>query len=91
MTDPDKIWPVTIILTRYGGTYEGGKWAAFNLDHEYIPDAVMGSDTECYDWWNHLGGGVGVGPTPDKAFENLVSLERRLQWTDIRDLARADG
>ena len=33
-----ELWPVTVILTRYGGTYEGGRWAAFNLDHEDIPD-----------------------------------------------------
>jgi hypothetical protein len=29
--------PVTIIATRYGGTYEGGAWAAFPLDPWQVP------------------------------------------------------
>lgn len=87
MDSEKKLWPVTIIKTRYSGTYEGSKWAAFNLDHEYIPDAVTGDDISCSTWWSHFGGGVGLGATPDEAYQDLVGLDRRLQWEDIRDLA----
>lgn len=83
-----RLWPITVILTRYGGTYEGGQWAAFNMDHEYIPEDVMGDDISCCAWWSSWGGGVGVGSTPDKAVENLLALDRPLTWKEIRDFSQ---
>lgn len=86
MTTPaTRLWPVTIIATRYGGTYEGGRWAAFNMDYESIPEEAMGSDIACAAWWGHFGGGVGVGSTPDEALSDLGSLPRPLQWRDLQE------
>ena len=82
------LWPVTIISTRYGGTYEGGAWAAFNLDPEGIPEAVMGDDVSCSEWWGSWGGGVGVGATPQEALDNLHSLEKPLTWGELRKFSQ---
>lgn len=54
---------MTITETRYSGVYEGGKWAAFDLWHDEIPDEAFGDDTECAAWWEDYGDGVGTGDT----------------------------
>jgi len=45
------IYPVTIIRSRYGGVYEGGRWAALDCSHEEVPDAAIGDDVECAEFW----------------------------------------
>jgi hypothetical protein len=67
----DDLYPVTIIQTRYGGIYEGGAWAAFNLHPEQIPDDAVGGDIVCARWWADFGKAVGVGATPDAALADL--------------------
>lgn len=70
--DDIKIWPLTIMLTRYNGVYEGGKWAAFNLSPAHIPAEAHGNDVTCATWWDYLGSKIaGVGNTPEEAVENL--------------------
>ena len=71
------VYPVTIIATRYGGTYEGGRYAAFNMDEDDIPGEATAGDHECETWWRDVAPGlpVGVGATPDAA---LVALSDRL-------------
>jgi hypothetical protein len=71
------VYPVTIIATRYGGTYEGGRYAAFNMDEDDIPGEATAGDHECKTWWRDVAPGlpVGVGATPDAA---LVALSDRL-------------
>lgn len=41
------VYPVTIISDRYGDTYSGAPWPAFNLDPENVPEDVAGDDVEC--------------------------------------------
>jgi hypothetical protein len=67
----DELYPVTIIQTRYGGIYEGGPWAAFNLYPEQVPDDAVGGDIVCAPWWADFGKAVGVGTTPDAALADL--------------------
>jgi hypothetical protein len=67
--------PVTT-RTRYGGTYEGGPWAAFAVDDEsQIPAEAFGGDLTAAEWWR---GGtsivVGVGDSADEALEHLAYL-----------------
>lgn len=76
-------WPVTIIKTRYGGVYEGGQWAAFNLDTEQVPPAVTGDDITCAHWWGQFGVGVGLGSTPSEAYEDFK--EKRLVVKSLWD------
>ena len=45
------IYPVTIIRSRYGGIYEGGRWTALDCSHEDVPDAAIGDDVECAEFW----------------------------------------
>ena len=47
------IYPVTILTDRYGGTYSGGRWLAFDLPPEEIPFEVDADDVTCYKFWKH--------------------------------------
>ena len=66
------VYPVTIVATRYGGSYEGGKWAAFNLDLEDIPPGWDYGDAEAEEWWMVPPVPVAVGATPDAALAGLL-------------------
>lgn len=74
----ERVYPVTIIRTRYGGVYEGGVWAAFALRPDRVPPEATGDDRACMVWWEEYGAGVGLGATPERA---LADLERK-QWAD---------
>lgn len=77
----DAIYPLTIITDRYGGTYSGGKYLAFNKEYYEISTAVNGEDVECMNFWKCYSDIVGKGNSPKEAVENLVeSIE-----TDIRN------
>ncbi|MEA2660566.1 MAG: hypothetical protein QOH08_138 [Chloroflexota bacterium] len=67
----DELYPVTIVQTRYGGIYEGGRWAAFLLRPEELPTDAFGGDIVCVPWWADFGDAVGVGATPDAALADL--------------------
>lgn len=87
MTTDGLPYPLTLIRTRYGGSYEGGLWAAFNVEANRIPVDVEGGDPECAAWWAmaQANGGVygrdlfgaacvTVGDTPDEAIAKLAAL-----------------
>ena len=63
---------ITIIPDRYLGTYSGGRFLAFFMDHWEIPDEVDGGDFECRDFWRHFDGIVGRGNTPNEAAIDLA-------------------
>lgn len=65
------MYPVTIIKTRYGGSYEGGQWAAFHLDAGQIPPDAEGDDISCSTWWTENAWHVGVGYSPTEAYTDL--------------------
>lgn len=80
-------YPVTIISTRYGGSYEDGDWAAFLCDPQQVPDDATGNDLECSAFWASIQDGTGewaglvaVGDSPVAALQALartVSAEGR--------------
>jgi hypothetical protein len=74
MSDP--LYPVTIIKTRYGGTYEGGVWAALPLDPEKVPLEATGEDVPCMIWWEKFAEALGVGASPDEALADLEAKHR---------------
>ena len=78
------IYPVTIIRTRYGGVYEGGRWAAFNLYPDQIPEDATGGDTECAVWWNTHDFPVGVASAPTMALIDLA--DAMATWHEYRSL-----
>lgn len=68
----NEIYPLTIIADRYGGTYSGGTFLAFNMYANEIPVEVDGSDTYCQAFWNsNKDLLVGRGTTPDAAYIDL--------------------
>jgi hypothetical protein len=70
-----KVYPVTIVMDRYNGTYSGALWLAFNLDPPGIPDAIGGGDPEeCLYWRVHNDNElpIGKGATPDAAINDLI-------------------
>ena len=40
----NNIYPLTIIHDRYGGSYSGGTYVAFNLEAHKVPAEVFGDD-----------------------------------------------
>lgn len=80
-----RIYPLTIIIDRYGGTYSGGEFTAWNLYPETIPDDIYSDDCTCNDFWCELNhdeksynyreyhNKCGVGHTIQEAIDNLQS------------------
>lgn len=73
-----EVYPCTIVMDRYDGTYSGGKWLALDCDPEYIPEEIGGSDPQESRFWrsdyNELYAKrfpIGKGDTPNKAYEDL--------------------
>ena len=67
-----EIYPLTIIMDRYGGCYSGGRYLAFNLDHYNIPDSIGGNDgDEMVFWASNIEYEIGKGDTPQSAFDDL--------------------
>jgi hypothetical protein len=74
------IYPVTIVMDRYMGTYSGAQWLALNLDPCDIPDEIGGDDpTETIFWREHddMKLPVGKGNNPDEAIADLKEKVKR--------------
>lgn len=84
-----ELYPVTIANTRYGGTYEGGAWAAWHLDPDQLPEAWNDDDSECQEYWaSEEAKTVGRGPTPLAALDDL---HRRVEHNVVRGLPVSHG
>ncbi len=70
--EDDILYPLTIVMDRYTGTYSGGKWLAFNLKTEDIPEGISYSDCPCAEFWHNNEIPVGLGLTPEDAIKHLV-------------------
>lgn len=71
------IYPLTIIRDRYGGTYSGGKYTAWNVKHYEIPKRIDGDDMDCQKAWQDLRNvkyPVGIGETIQEAIKDLERL-----------------
>lgn len=67
-------YPCTIFRSRYGGSYEPGRWVAIPLDH--IPVDATDDDVTCASWFADYGWMCGGGETPGDA---LVDLNSKLR------------
>jgi hypothetical protein len=69
------LFPVTIVMSRYEGTYEGARWLAFPVGAEDLADSdYAAEDVECMSFFAECETRqvpIGRGPTPDDALENL--------------------
>ena len=68
----NSIYPLTIIYDRYGGSYSGGTYVAFNLEAHKVPAEVFGDDCTAMRFWKHFKGVVGRGGSPDSAIKDLL-------------------
>jgi len=68
------IYPVSIVKDRYGGVYSGGRYVAFHLHPEEIPEDAFGGDTEAYYFWENTRMPIGKGSTPNDALYNLYDI-----------------
>ena len=50
-----RIYPLTIIIDRYSGTYSGGAFTVWNLYPETVPDAIYSDDCTCDEFWYEIG------------------------------------
>ena len=72
------LYPLTITHDRYNGVYSGGKFIAWRLDADAIPEAQAGGDTECMVFWEDNTIIVGKGNCPLEAMVNLeLQIEKK--------------
>lgn len=65
-------YPTTIVADRYTGVYSGGLFTCWPLDFFNLPDDIEGGDTDCDIFWFRCDKSeVGIGNTPQEAFEDL--------------------
>lgn len=65
------LYPVEIVQTRYGGTYEVGFWAAFPAGTYNRESDAFGNDVAAANWWLENRSLVGVGASPNDAVADL--------------------
>jgi hypothetical protein len=75
---PSEIYPLTIVADRYGGTYSGAQYLAFNLFAGDQPDEVGSDDTDEMMFWDENGDckkyAIGKGATPNEALQDLARI-----------------
>mgnify|MGYP004647573003 FL=1 len=69
------VYPLTILCDRYGGTYSGGAYTAWNRHYDDLPYGFDADDEDCAEFWMYNVIPVGRGTTPNDA---VIDLERRL-------------
>lgn len=68
------LYPVTIVPSRYSGTYEGGQWLSFPVQvDDMIGSNWNASDVECSEFYiEHTHIPIGAGGTPQEAYEDMI-------------------
>lgn len=72
----DEIYPLTIVADRYNGAYSDGKYTAWNLLAEDIPEGTEADDVDCHNFWLENEIVCGKGRTVSEA---LIDLYFKLQ------------
>ena len=71
-----EMYPLTIILDRYGGTYSGGKYTAWNKYFHEIDERVDGDDVSCCEFF-YKNKNYGKGETIEEA---IADLENKIKF-----------
>ena len=84
---PDReLFPVTIVMARYRGTYEGARWLAFPIGADDLADSdYAAEDIECMLFFEECKERklpIGRGETPDNA---MADLRARFSLTNPSD------
>lgn len=87
-----KLYPLTIVMDRYTGVYSGGKFTAWNLDPDEIPEEICWDDLSASEIFRDIRNGkrnivYGIGATPDEAAMDLYmnityqeNKDRKATW-----------
>ena len=78
--DKGNIYPVTIVMDRYTGTYSGGLWLALQCNADEIPDEIGGDDGDENNFWrahDDMKLPIGKGNTPNEALDDLKQKARK--------------
>ena len=67
------IYPLTIVLDRYNGTYSGGKYTAWNLCPDEVPEDISLDDVSVRDFFQECNIPYGIGSTPNEAITDLAT------------------
>lgn len=67
----DEIYPLTITADRYSGAYSGGRYTAWNLCAEDVPEGIEGDDVDCHNFWLENEIVCGKGATVSEALADL--------------------
>lgn len=79
--DLTRPYPCVIVATRYSGVYEGGRWAAFQATlRDLAREDWNAGDTFVAGWWRENKSGIGVGDSPQEAYEALCSISPERRW-----------
>jgi hypothetical protein len=70
-TMSDDLYKVTIVRSRYGGTYEPGVWVAFPYWPEDLSPDWNAGDVACAGFFADRGEEIGGGDTPQEAYDDL--------------------
>lgn len=70
------IYPLTITLDRYEGTYSGGKILAINSDE--FPQGVSSGDLECDEFWKDYKNIITIG-VGDTVHDAIMDLKRKME------------
>jgi len=70
------MYPLTIVMDRYTGVYSGGKFTAWNLDLDEVPEEICQDDDSASEFFDDVRYGrrhliYGIGETPDEAVVDL--------------------
>jgi hypothetical protein len=80
----NNLYPVTVFMARYGGTYEGAPWIAVQArNNSELLHGSQGGDISCFEWFNARrvhNIPTGRGNTPDQAVADLAQ-QLGIDWT----------
>jgi hypothetical protein len=95
-----ELFPVTIVMARYRGTYEGARWLAFPIGADDLADSdYAAEDIECMLFFEECEERklpIGRGETPDNAMADrrarfsLITPSDRLPPGEPHERDRAD-
>ena len=101
MEEISKIYPLTIVADRYGGSYSGALFTAWNLQYDQLPNEISDCDLGCGIFWTKADRSeIGFGNNPNEAYQNLLeklqvkklkeqeALERKLK--NLRHLTQEE-
>ena len=68
-----KIYPLTIVADRYGGSYSGALFTAWNLQYDQLPGEISDCDLGCGIFWTKADRSeIGFGSNPNEAYQDLL-------------------